>query len=748
MSHTNFNVREAGGARGRTKLHEDVVEQGEISSDIEHEGFETVGSRRQDLEEVLECFPPALSDLSFCRWTQQALAKAFYHWDYEVEKSVLLRAQEQALQEEKRKELSERDDRISEISRELVEAREALDAQSSAALDEALEEQEQHRRAAQEHMERQHELERQLRAKISELKLQGGGAVVKVTVYRAENLPKVDKLGWIDAYCVLTLGEETHKTRILKRQQSPAWNETFALGLPDSESVLAVTLFDWELRRSDRAVGRLSISLRDIVETLSEVKRYELLGLDERPLLGEDGCPAVIELGISYEAGKSEEVEELKQKISEEAKHVEDEMGMSKRLSDVAEGRAQQSLSAPYWIKVHVDKLLHLPKTDTFGKCDPYCVLMCGKSRQETNICLSTYDAVFDEAFEFYVESASQSLVIEIFDSNKFSKDELIARLRVPVGKLSAGGGNYDLTMTGQGKSELLKGHDGSATSLSLRVFPHPDRLLTPAEPPPAQPKDLLGAAASGGTAAESPSEPQERRLLRFTLKAAQNLPKMDLLEADRSWTGKCDAFVKLCLGEQRKESSICKLTYDPTWNETFEFQVRSDSEELVLTVWDWDRIGQDEFVGSLHLPVAEMTSSLLQDQCIPLQREHKPCIGHNGSVTVLEFVCDMIPIHESFPLKISSEDDEGTREQDASARRRGRLIVTLVNAENLPRNDSFMRSTDPYVILSVDGQTYQSRTKHKSCAPTWNEPFEFSCTTGESILSLAVRQRSPPACA
>ena len=217
---------------------------------------------------------------------------------------------------------------------------------------------------------------------------------------------------------------------------------------------------------------------------------------------------------------------------------------------------------------------------------------------------------------------------------------------------------------------------------------------------------------------------------------------------ADESWAGKCDAFVKMCLGEQRRESRICKVNYDPTWDETFEFEVCGESEDLVLTVWDWDRIGKDEFVGSLHLPVGELKSYLQQDKSFPLQRAHRPCIGHNGSVTTLIFTCDMFPIQESFPLLSSSEATGSLNLLDSTtSRRSGTLKVTLESAERLPKNDALMRSTDPYVILSVDGQTFQSRTRRKTLEPTWNETFEFSCTAGESILSLAVTSTnsSPP---
>ena len=479
------------------------------------------------------------------------MAKAFYQWDYEVEKSVLLREQAEMLEEQKRKELSEKEQLISDISRELVETKESLDAQAQAAREQARQEQEQHRLAAQEHMERQHELERQLRVKISQLKLSGAGPRVTVTVKRAENLPKVDTLGWIDGYCVITLGDETHKTRIVKRQQHPEWNESFELSLPASSPVLILTLFDWELRRSDRAVGQLHVSLADIAQTVSVDQRYELRCLDDSPLLGEDRKPAVVELAIFYDPGKSREIEELRNKISHEAQMVETEMQLtSKQAGDdprpFVKGGAARTLSAPYWIKVHLKQLLHLPKTDTFGKCDPYCVLTCGKSKMETSVCMSTYDAVFDEEFDFYVDNPSQSLVVELFDSNKFSRDERVGGIRVPVGKLASATQNLELNFTVEGKSEMLRGHDGETTSLHLGISPCCDLPLTEqadgadgaAAAPPSEPVGN-GASESQAIEAAGRAGQGERRLLKFTLKAARNLPKMDVF-GERRWRRCC----------------------------------------------------------------------------------------------------------------------------------------------------------------------------------------------------------------
>ena len=46
------------------------------------------------------------------------------------------------------------------------------------------------------------------------------------------------------------------------------------------------------------------------------------------------------------------------------------------------------------------------------------------------------------------------------------------------------------------------------------------------------------------------------------------------------------------------------KRTRFPRWNETIEMEIGKDTseEELIhVTVWDWDRIGSDDFMGQVR---------------------------------------------------------------------------------------------------------------------------------------------------
>lgn len=75
--------------------------------------------------------------------------------------------------------------------------------------------------------------------------------------------------------------------------------------------------------------------------------------------------------------------------------------------------------------------------------------------------------------------------------------------------------------------------------------------------------------------------------ILSVRLGGAQGLPS-----ADRN--GKSDPFAVFELnGHKVFKSQVKKKTLAPEWNETFDCPVpRRDNAELVLEVWDWDRLG------------------------------------------------------------------------------------------------------------------------------------------------------------
>ena len=63
------------------------------------------------------------------------------------------------------------------------------------------------------------------------------------------------------------------------------------------------------------------------------------------------------------------------------------------------------------------------------------------------------------------------------------------------------------------------------------------------------------------------------------------------------------DNIIPFCLFQ-----TIKKTRY-PCWDETFDIEVASYPGEdyLEVTMWDWDRIGNDDFMGQATLSLAEL---------------------------------------------------------------------------------------------------------------------------------------------
>jgi hypothetical protein len=91
--------------------------------------------------------------------------------------------------------------------------------------------------------------------------------------------------------------------------------------------------------------------------------------------------------------------------------------------------------------------------------------------------------------------------------------------------------------------------------------------------------------------------------ILEVTVLRAKNLLKMDVL-------GKADPYVKFHLVNtlMSKKTHTKMNTLNPEWNETFKLLVQDPkSQSLELHVYDWDRIGTDEEMGMIVVPLQDL---------------------------------------------------------------------------------------------------------------------------------------------
>ena len=79
------------------------------------------------------------------------------------------------------------------------------------------------------------------------------------------------------------------------------------------------------------------------------------------------------------------------------------------------------------------------------------------------------------------------------------------------------------------------------------------------------------------------------------------------LIPADSS--GNSDPYVAARLGDKTKKSKVAKKTLDPEFGEELSFTIEdaSTAEEVVLTVMDKDHGAKDDFLGDVHISLADV---------------------------------------------------------------------------------------------------------------------------------------------
>merc|ERR1712227_1048645 len=152
--------------------------------------------------------------------------------------------------------------------------------------------------------------------------------------------------------------------------------------------------------------------------------------------------------------GKNEQVIDMSQfqnlgdEIDEAAANAKDSKKDEKEKEKEKLGSLHFSLDYDFEannLKVHVMEATDLPAMDLNGTSDPYVkvyILPDKKKKFETKVQKKSLNPVFDETFNFkvlYKEIGSKTVVLSVYDFDRFGKHDIIGKIEVPLNSIDLG---------------------------------------------------------------------------------------------------------------------------------------------------------------------------------------------------------------------------------------------------------------------------------------------------------------------
>ncbi|XP_006628343.1 synaptotagmin-2 isoform X2 [Lepisosteus oculatus] len=236
-------------------------------------------------------------------------------------------------------------------------------------------------------------------------------------------------------------------------------------------------------------------------------------------------------------------------------------------------GKLQYSLDYDFQdnkLTVGIIQAADLISMDMGGTSDPYVkvfLLPDKKKKYDTKVHKKTLNPVFNESFVFkvpYQELGGKTLVMAIYDFDRFSKHDIIGEVKVPMNTVDLGQPIEewrDLESAEKEEPEKL-----GDICISLRYVPTAGKLT-------------------------------------ICILEAKNLKKMDV-------GGLSDPYVKIHLLQngkrlKKKKTTVKKNTLNPYYNESFSFEIpfeQIQKIQAVITVLDYDKIGKNDAIGKIFV--------------------------------------------------------------------------------------------------------------------------------------------------
>nr|XP_019941983.1 PREDICTED: extended synaptotagmin-1-like [Paralichthys olivaceus] len=567
--------------------------------------------------------------------------------------------------------------------------------------------------------------------------------VLRIHLLAGQNLVPKDNLmggmvkGKSDPYAKINVGGETFTSHVIKGNLNPTWNEMYEViltQLPGQD--LLVELLDKDMDMKDDFMGRLKISLKDIIDSQYTDQWYTL----------SDVKSGRVHLVLEWVPTSSE----------------------SERLDQVLQFNSRQSyknkaLPSAGLLFVYIEQADGLPVKKS-GK-DPKvgAELTLGEMSRKTTVCERSTSPQWNEAFCYLVQDPRKDILVIKF-SHSWTLP--IGSLVVPIRELLS-----------EPELVLDQWFNLDGASPESRVLLRAElKLLIPTKCPGAIDKAMVTSASDPSPAQRKPEtetvlrsssvdaprvetivssvtphedvDIKERAadvieekveetpspvmaqpphtspdlsfasegLLRIILLEAQSLVAKDN-KMGGMVKGKSDPYAKISVGDDAFKSNVIKDNLNPVWNEMYEVVLRPQSgQEMQVELYDKD-MDKDDFLGRFKISVADIIHSQYIDQWYTLNDVK------SGRVRlILEWV-PAVSCNNNLEQVMQLQSLQSY--QNKAVPSAALFFVYVDRAHSLPFKKSG-KEPKAGAELVFGNTTYKTKVCDRSRSPQWSEPFYF----------------------
>ena len=231
---------------------------------------------------------------------------------------------------------------------------------------------------------------------------------LKVTIYSADNVPKMDLLSETDPFVTLRVGGREFRTKTLENAgSSPQWREDFIFSLEPEQNEIIITMYDQDDQNKE-LIGSLKINFVEELQNIgiNAVDKVYVLqeGLMGRDKVTKPSIRVVLEIGQTFKNQNSVTTVGILTVVLNSGADIVDP--------------SQKALFS--------------------NIIDPYVVTSIENHTFRSKTCSRTKDPIFDQKMRFLIDSTVSDGVLRfsVYDHDLLSSDDFICFHEQKVGDL------------------------------------------------------------------------------------------------------------------------------------------------------------------------------------------------------------------------------------------------------------------------------------------------------------------------